>query len=78
MIDACLRAGAKVLLCGMTLPRNFGPDYIGAFEGISGSGERKEDALIPFFLEGVGTRSDLMQPDGLHPTVEGDARVAPS
>jgi acyl-CoA thioesterase-1 len=32
--------------------------------------------LIPFLLEGVATRPDLMQRDGLHPTAEGARIVA--
>ena len=77
MIDASQRAGARVLLCGMTLPRNYGPDYIRSFEKLfQDLAREKKTALVPFFLEGVATRSDLMQPDGLHPTVEGNARVA--
>lgn len=77
MIDASQSAGAKVLLCGMTLPRNYGPDYIRSFEKIFRNLAReKKVALVPFFLEGVATRSDLMQPDGLHPTMEGNARIA--
>ncbi len=77
MIDACRSAGARVLLCGMTLPRNYGPDYIRSFEMLFRDLAReKKTPLVPFFLEGVATRSDLMQPDGLHPTVEGNATVA--
>jgi acyl-CoA thioesterase-1 len=77
MIDACRSAGAQVLLCGMTLPRNYGPDYIRSFERVFADLAReKKTPLVPFFLEGVATRSDLMQPDGLHPTAEGHAKVA--
>jgi acyl-CoA thioesterase I len=77
MIDACQRAGARVLLCGMTLPRNYGPEYIRSFEKIfQDLAREKKTPLVPFFLEGVATRSDLMQPDGLHPTMEGNAKVA--
>jgi acyl-CoA thioesterase-1 len=32
--------------------------------------------LVPFLLEGVATRKDLMQPDGQHPTAAGNAKVA--
>jgi acyl-CoA thioesterase-1 len=77
MIDACQRAGAKVLLCGMTLPRNYGPDYIRSFEAVFADlARRKKVALVPFFLEGVATRADLMQGDGLHPTAAGNELVA--
>jgi acyl-CoA thioesterase-1 len=77
MIDAFQRVGAKVLLCGMTLPPNYGPDYIRSFEAVFRDIKReKKVTLMPFFLEGVATRRELMQPDGLHPTAEGNAKVA--
>ncbi len=77
MIGACRRSRAKVLLCGMTLPRNYGLDYIGRFEKIfSDLARRNGVALVPFFLEGVATTRGLMQDDGLHPTAEGNALVA--
>jgi acyl-CoA thioesterase-1 len=77
MIDTFQRNGAKVLLCGMTLPRNYGPEYIKSFEEVFRSLSRdKKVTLLPFLLEGVATRRDLMQPDGLHPTAEGNAKVA--
>jgi acyl-CoA thioesterase-1 len=77
MIDSSRSAGARVLLCGMTLPRNYGPDYIRSFEKVFRDLAREKNTpLVPFFLEGVANRSDLMQPDGLHPTVEGNATVA--
>ncbi len=77
MIDAFQGAGAKVLLCGMTLPRNYGPAYIKSFESIFRDLAReKETALVPFLLEGVATERDLMQGDALHPTAQGNAKVA--
>jgi acyl-CoA thioesterase I len=77
MIDACRRAGATVLLCGMTLPRNYGPEYIRSFEDVFHDLTReKKVTAIPFLLEGVATRKNLMQADGLHPTGEGNAQVA--
>ena len=77
MIDTFERNGAKVLLCGMTLPRNYGSEYIRSFEDVfRGLSRDKKVTLIPFLLEGVATRRDLMQPDGLHPTAEGNAKVA--
>jgi acyl-CoA thioesterase-1 len=61
----------------MTLPRNYGPDYIRSFESVFRDlARRKSVTLVPFFLEGVATRKDLMQGDGLHPTAEGNATVA--
>lgn len=77
MIDQSQASGAKVLLAGMTLPRNYGPDYIRGFERIyKDLAREKGAALIPFLLEGVATRPDLMQRDAIHPTSEGNRIVA--
>jgi len=70
-------SGAEVLLAGMTLPPNYGPDYIAAFELVySDSAAKYQVALIPFLLEGVAGTSRYMQRDGLHPTAEGNRLVA--
>lgn len=77
MITAFQGAGAQVLLCGMTLPRNYGAAYIRSFEKVFRDLAKQRNAvLIPFFLEGVATTPELMQSDGLHPTAEGCRRVA--
>jgi len=77
MISTFQGAGAKVILCGMTLPRNYGADYIRDFERMfKDLSQKRRTLLIPFFLDGVATRRELMQPDGLHPTAEGTKRVA--
>lgn len=65
-------AGSKVVLAGMQIPPNYGPEYTSAFRNIFPDVAKKSHAfLIPFFLEGVGGRSDLNQEDGIHPTAEG-------
>lgn len=70
-------AGVTVLLAGMTLPPNYGADYIRDFEKIFADLHReKKTALIPFFLDGVATNPKLMQRDGLHPNSEGCRKVA--
>jgi acyl-CoA thioesterase-1 len=77
MIDQFRKGGAKILVAGITLPRNYGPDYIQGFEKIYRDLAReKRLVLIPFLLEGVATNPGLMQADGLHPTAEGARRVA--
>ncbi len=77
MIDAFQRGGATVVLCGMTLPRNYGAEYIRSFEAVYRDlAEAKQVTLIRFFLEGVATRPALMQGDGMHPNAEGNAKVA--
>ena len=77
MATRLIASGSKVLLAGMTLPRNYGPDYIKGFEQIyKDLAREKRLPLIPFFLEGVATRPQLMQDDAIHPTAEGNKRVA--
>lgn len=69
-------SGAQVLLAGMTLPPNYGPEYIAQFQHIySGLAAKYKVALIPFLLEGVAGTS-RMQRDGLHPTADGNRLVA--
>jgi len=69
--------GARVLLLGMKLPPNYGPEYAAGFEAIFGTVAREEDVpLVPFLLEGVGGDPALNQPDGIHPNREGQQRVA--
>ncbi|MGH9662511.1 MAG: GDSL-type esterase/lipase family protein, partial [Bryobacteraceae bacterium] len=71
------KSGAKVVLAGMTLPPNYGPDYIKRFEQIYRDLAAKHKApLIPFLLQGVAGAAGLMQRDGIHPTVEGNRKVA--
>jgi acyl-CoA thioesterase-1 len=77
MIESLRKSGAAVLLAGMTLPRNYGPDYIHSFEQMYVElGRQYRLARIPFLLEGVGGVPELTQPDGLHPTAEGAEIVA--
>jgi len=77
IIVALQKAGAKVVLAGMTLPPNYGPDYIRSFEAVYRDLSRQYHVpLLPFLLLGVGGHPDLMQRDGIHPTAEGNRIVA--
>ncbi|HBY61255.1 MAG TPA: arylesterase [Solibacterales bacterium] len=77
MIEGLRKAGVKVLLAGMTLPPNYGPEYIREFERVYADMARTyQIPRIPFLLEGVATVPSLMQQDGIHPTTEGNRRVA--
>ena len=68
MIDASQQAGAKVLLLGMQLPPNYGARYTRAFAAVYAElGQEKKVALVPFLLEGVGGKPELMQADRIHP-----------
>lgn len=77
MIQALLAAGSKVVIAGMTLPPNYGPDYIREFEQIYVSLARKYKLpRIPFLLEGVALNRELMQADGIHANAKGNEKVA--
>jgi acyl-CoA thioesterase-1 len=71
MIGMSKDAGAKVLVLGMRIPPNYGPQYgerfHHTFDAVAG------EARVPvvrFFLEKVALRPELIQADGLHPTAE--------
>jgi acyl-CoA thioesterase-1 len=71
-IALALDSGVRVLLAGMKLPPNYGPEYTRDFERVFTelAAERKI-ALIPFLLEGVAAHPELNQADGIHPTSRG-------
>jgi acyl-CoA thioesterase-1 len=71
MIEQAQKAGASVLILGMRLPPNYGPDYTQAFEAAFGDlAKRYKAALVPFMLEDVVEKPHLFQPDRIHPSVE--------
>ncbi len=78
MILELQKSGAKVVLAGMTLPPNYGPDYIHNFEQIYVDLAKKFKLVrIPFLLEGVVLSGPgLMQQDGMHATAKGNEKVA--
>jgi len=77
IIERARESGARVLLLGMMMPPNYGPEYTEQFRAIYPRLARDlEVPLVPFLLEGVGGDATLNQPDGIHPTAEGHRRVA--
>jgi acyl-CoA thioesterase-1 len=72
MITDFQKTGAKVILAGMTLPRNYGAAYVKSFEDVFRGLARKYNLpLIPFFLDGVAGNPKYTLPDFLHPNAEG-------
>ena len=70
-------SGALVLLLGMDIPTNYGPDYGTAFAEMYVRMAGEEGVtLVPGFVREVGADPALLQPDGLHPTAEGHRRLA--
>jgi acyl-CoA thioesterase-1 len=66
----------QVILAGMQMLPNLGPEYTQAFADIYPRIAAKHGILlIPFFLEGVAGRPELNQDDRMHPTAEGYSRI---
>jgi acyl-CoA thioesterase-1 len=77
IIGRARESGARVVLLGMDVPTNYGPDYAGAFAEMYETIAVQEGvAVVPGFVRELATDSKLMQPDGLHPTAEGQRRLA--
>jgi len=62
-------SGATVLLTGMLIPPNYGPQYteefLDAFRRVSAD---MDVPLTPFVLEDIALEPGMMQDDGIHPT----------
>jgi acyl-CoA thioesterase-1 len=68
MVTEAQKAGARVLLLGMKMPPNYGPDYSRQFEAaFADTSKRHKAALVPFFLEDFAENTDLFLPDRIHP-----------
>ncbi|MGL4409204.1 MAG: arylesterase [Zoogloea sp.] len=68
MVDASQKAGARVLLVGMRMPPNYGPDYTRRYEeAFAGLARRRKLAFVPFLMEGFADKPELFQQDGIHP-----------
>jgi acyl-CoA thioesterase-1 len=68
MVKLSKQADAAVLLLGVRLPANYGPEFTQAFHQVYYDVSEAETVpLIPFFLKGVALDMSLMQNDGIHP-----------
>jgi len=69
--------GVKIVIAGMLVPPNMGPDYTTEFKKIFPELARKNNAtLIPFLLKDVAGNEKLNIADGIHPNIEGHKIVA--
>ena len=79
MTQQAQAAGAKVLLLGMQMPPNYGPDMARQFEAAYAQVAKSEKAaLVPFFLKGVGDDSEPLkwfQADRIHPNEAAQPRM---
>jgi acyl-CoA thioesterase-1 len=72
MIDLATQAGAKVLLLGMRIPPNYGPQYTSQFESVYGDLSRADKLpLVPFLMDRIALQPELMQSDDIHPNIKG-------
>jgi acyl-CoA thioesterase-1 len=77
IVGTLTRAGVRVVLGGITLPPNYGPDYISQFNETYTLAARKYHApLLPFLLIHVVDVDGSMQEDGIHATAQGNKQVA--
>jgi acyl-CoA thioesterase-1 len=76
MIDAAQQAKVRVLLVGIELPVNYGPQYRDGLRAVYADLARtKHTAVVPFLLDGVALDPALMQEDGLHPVASAEPKV---
>ena len=77
VVTALQNAHVKVLLAGITLPPNYGPDYIHAFDAIFRDvAAQRNAALVPMVYKNLVNVPGTIQPDGIHPTAKGAVLVA--
>ena len=70
------KSGAKVLLCGIQIPSNYGQTYTTQFKKLYPQLAKQEQIeLLPFFLEGVATKPEFFQADRLHPNVQAQSII---
>jgi len=72
IVEKLKAAGVTVWLAGMLAPRNFGPEYTTAFDGMyKRLADKHGVPLYPFLLDGVAADPAFNQPDGIHPNAKG-------
>lgn len=76
MIVAAKAADAAVMLVGMEIPPNYGPEYTAQFRTMySELAQRHGLPLLPFLLEPIARERDAFQADNLHPVAAVQSRI---
>ena len=76
MVALAKKHGAKVLLVGMHLPPNYGPQYTQQFDAaFRDLAKREKVPLLPFLLEPIAFDQNAYQADGLHPTAAAQPKI---
>ncbi|MCF5899140.1 arylesterase [Aeromonas veronii] len=69
MIALAKEQQTRVVLTQIQLPRNYGARYLRQFEQIFPELAQANDLpLLPFFMDDIALRPELMMNDGIHPT----------
>ncbi|MBN3759069.1 arylesterase [Paraburkholderia sp. Tr-20389] len=69
IVEQAQQGRAKVLLVGMYVPPNYGPDYTQKFHALYGQlSKQLRVPLVPFLLAGIENKPDMFQSDQIHPT----------
>jgi acyl-CoA thioesterase-1 len=77
VLTALENARIKILLAGITLPPNYGPDYIQAFANMYRDLALKHHtAFVPMIYKDLVHVPNTIQPDGIHPTAKGAEIIA--
>jgi acyl-CoA thioesterase-1 len=72
MISLSMASGAQVLVLGMRIPPNYGPQYTTQFEAVYGELARADKLpLVPFLMDHIALQPALMQADDIHPNAAG-------
>ncbi|MBW0449458.1 arylesterase [Paraburkholderia phenoliruptrix] len=74
IIEQAQQGHAKVVLVGMYVPPNYGPEYTQKFHGIYGQlAKELRVPLVPFLLDGIADKPDMFQADQIHPAQQAQA-----
>ena len=77
IVSALKASGTRVVLAGITLPPDYGQDYIREFnQTYVVLGQKYKVPMMPFLLEGVFGQPGMMQADRTHATAKGNEVVA--
>ncbi len=76
IVTTVQKAGAAALIAAMRLPPNYGPAYVREFDALFASVARERRvALVPFLFEGFGEKTEMFQPDRIHPTAVAQSAI---
>jgi acyl-CoA thioesterase-1 len=77
ILTALESAHIKILLAGITLPPNYGGEYIQSFEQLFRElAAKHHTAFVPMIYKDMVNVSGTIQPDGIHPTAKGSELIA--